>query len=103
MGRVARRDEAAFGYLVVAGIAKADGSTRAKIREVVLGLAAQISSGGKTRLKGSVIVICGEKWTAAGRRLRNVSGNFTLRVLVAPVPAGHVAMSHVIPLAKTWS
>jgi SAM-dependent methyltransferase len=46
---------------VVAGIAKADEPTRAKIKEVVLGLAAQSSAGGKTRFNGSAIVICGEK------------------------------------------
>jgi ubiquinone/menaquinone biosynthesis C-methylase UbiE len=46
---------------VVAGIAKADEPTRAKIKEVVLGLAAQSSAGGKTRLNGSAIVVCGEK------------------------------------------
>ena len=46
---------------VVAGIAKADELTRAKIKEVVLGLAAQSSGGGKTRLNGSAIVVCGEK------------------------------------------
>ena len=46
---------------VVAGIAKADEPTRAKIKEVVLGLAAQSSAGGKTRFNGSAIVVCGEK------------------------------------------
>jgi hypothetical protein len=46
---------------VVAGIAKADEPTRAKIKEVVLGLAAQSSAGGKTCLNGSAIVVCGEK------------------------------------------
>ena len=46
---------------VVAGIAKADEPTRAKIKEVVLGLAAQSSADGKTRLNGSAIVVCGEK------------------------------------------
>jgi SAM-dependent methyltransferase len=46
---------------VVAGIAKADEPTRAKIKEVVLGLASQSSAGGKTRFNGSAIVICGEK------------------------------------------
>jgi hypothetical protein len=46
---------------VVAGIAKADEPTRAKIKEMVLGLAAQSSAGGKTRFNGSAIVICGEK------------------------------------------
>ena len=46
---------------VVAGIAKADETTRAKIKEVVLGLASQSSAGGKTRFNGSAIVICGEK------------------------------------------
>jgi len=46
---------------VVAGIAKADETTRAKIKEVVLGLAAQSSAGGKTRFNGSAVVICGEK------------------------------------------
>ena len=46
---------------VVAGLAKADEPTRAKIKEVVLGLAAQSSAGGKIRLGGSAIVICGEK------------------------------------------
>jgi ubiquinone/menaquinone biosynthesis C-methylase UbiE len=46
---------------VVAGIAKADEPTRAKIKEVVLGLASQSSAGGKTRFSGSAIVICGEK------------------------------------------
>jgi hypothetical protein len=42
-------------------LAKADEATRAKIKEVVLGLAAQSSTGGKTRFNGSAIVICGEK------------------------------------------
>ena len=46
---------------VVAGMAKADESTRAKIKEVVLGLAAQRSSGDKVRFDGSAIVVCGEK------------------------------------------
>ena len=46
---------------VVAGIAKADETTRAKIKEVVLGLAAQRAAGGKIRLDGSAIVVCGEK------------------------------------------
>ena len=46
---------------VVAGLAKADEPTRAKIKEVVLGLAAQYSAGGKIRLGGSAIVVCGEK------------------------------------------
>lgn len=46
---------------VVAGLAKADPATRAKIKEVVLGLAAQSSAGGKIRLGGSAIVVCGEK------------------------------------------
>jgi hypothetical protein len=46
---------------VVAGLAKADEPTRARIKEVVLGLAAQSSPGGKTRLGGSAIVVCGEK------------------------------------------
>jgi len=46
---------------VVAGLAKADEPTRAKIKEVVLGLAAQSSAGGKIRLGGSAIVVCGEK------------------------------------------
>jgi len=46
---------------VVAGLAKADEPTRAKIKEVVLGLAAQSWAGGKIRLGGSAIVICGEK------------------------------------------
>jgi len=46
---------------VVAGIAKADEPTRAKIKEVVLGLAAQNSAGGRTRFNGSAIVVCGEK------------------------------------------
>ena len=46
---------------VVAGIAKADEPTRAKIKEVVLGLAAQCSAGGRIRLGGSAIVVCGEK------------------------------------------
>jgi SAM-dependent methyltransferase len=46
---------------VVAGLARADEPTRAKIKEVVLGLAAQSSAGGKIRLGGSAIVVCGEK------------------------------------------
>jgi ubiquinone/menaquinone biosynthesis C-methylase UbiE len=46
---------------VVAGLAKADGPTRAQIEKVVLGLAAQSSVGDKTRFNGSAIVVCGEK------------------------------------------
>lgn len=46
---------------VVAGLAKADEPTRARIKEAVLGLAAQSSAGGKVRLSGSAIVVCGEK------------------------------------------
>ena len=46
---------------VVAGMAKADEATRAKIKEVVLGLAAQRSKGDKVRFEGSAIVVCGEK------------------------------------------
>jgi ubiquinone/menaquinone biosynthesis C-methylase UbiE len=46
---------------VVAGMAKADEGTRAKIKEIVIGLASQNSIGGKTRLNGSAIVVCGEK------------------------------------------
>jgi ubiquinone/menaquinone biosynthesis C-methylase UbiE len=46
---------------VVAGMAKADEGTRAKIKEIVIGLASQSSVGGKTRLNGSAIVVCGEK------------------------------------------
>ena len=46
---------------VVAGIAKADEPTRARIKEAVLGLVAQNSVGGKTRFDGSAIVVCGEK------------------------------------------
>lgn len=46
---------------VVAGMAKADEATRAKIKEAVLGLAAQRSSGGTVRFDGSAIVVCGEK------------------------------------------
>ena len=37
---------------VVAGIVKADEPTRAKIKEVVLGLAAKSWAGGKTRFNG---------------------------------------------------
>jgi ubiquinone/menaquinone biosynthesis C-methylase UbiE len=46
---------------VVAGMAKTDEATRAKIKEEVLGLAAQRSSGDKVRFDGSAIVVCGEK------------------------------------------
>jgi ubiquinone/menaquinone biosynthesis C-methylase UbiE len=46
---------------VVAGITKADEPTRARIKEAVLGLAAQNLVGGKTRFEGSAIVVCGEK------------------------------------------
>jgi SAM-dependent methyltransferase len=46
---------------VVAGMAKADQAARARIKEVVLGLAAQWSSGGKTRLPGLASVVSGEK------------------------------------------
>jgi SAM-dependent methyltransferase len=46
---------------VVAGMAKADEATRAKIKEAVIALATGISSGGKTRLPGSAIVVCGDK------------------------------------------
>jgi ubiquinone/menaquinone biosynthesis C-methylase UbiE len=46
---------------VVAGMAKADEGSRAKIREAVIALASQSSAGGKTRLDGSAIVVCGEK------------------------------------------
>ena len=42
---------------LVAGIAKADEPTRAKIKEGVLRLAAQSSAGGKTGLNGSAIVV----------------------------------------------
>jgi ubiquinone/menaquinone biosynthesis C-methylase UbiE len=46
---------------VVAGLSKADAATRAKIKEAVIGLVSQNSSGGETRLNGSAIVIGGEK------------------------------------------
>jgi len=46
---------------VVAGMAKADAGSRAKIKEAVITLASQSSAGGKTRLNGSAIVVCGEK------------------------------------------
>ena len=46
---------------VVAGIAKADAPTHARIKAAVLGLAAQSSAGGKTRFDGCAIVVCGEK------------------------------------------
>jgi ubiquinone/menaquinone biosynthesis C-methylase UbiE len=46
---------------VVAGLTKADDPTRAQIKKMVLGLAAQSSAGGKTRLNASAIVVCGEK------------------------------------------
>lgn len=46
---------------VVAGMAKADDPTRAKIKEVVTGLAAKTGTGGKVRFDWSAIVICGEK------------------------------------------
>lgn len=46
---------------VVAGMAKTDEATRAKIKEVVLGLAAQRRSGDTIRFDGSAIVVCGEK------------------------------------------
>ncbi len=46
---------------VVAGMAKADEATRAKIKAAVLELAALRSSGGKVRFDGSAIVVCGEK------------------------------------------
>ena len=46
---------------VVAGMAKADEGSRAKIKEAVITLASQSSAGGKTRLNGSAIVVCGKK------------------------------------------
>jgi ubiquinone/menaquinone biosynthesis C-methylase UbiE len=46
---------------VVAGMAKADEGTRAKVKELVIALASQSSVGGKTRLNGSAVVVCGEK------------------------------------------
>lgn len=46
---------------VVAGMAKADEAARAKIKEMVLELAARRSRGGKVRFDGSAIVVCGEK------------------------------------------
>lgn len=46
---------------VVAGMAKADEGTRARIRDIVLALAAQSTVGGRTRLDGSAVVVCAEK------------------------------------------
>jgi SAM-dependent methyltransferase len=46
---------------VVAGMAKADEGSRARIKEAVITLASQSSAGGKTRLNGSAIVVCGKK------------------------------------------
>jgi ubiquinone/menaquinone biosynthesis C-methylase UbiE len=46
---------------VVAGLAKADEPTRARIREEVLRQAAQHSAGGKTRVDGAALVVVGEK------------------------------------------
>lgn len=46
---------------VVAGIAKADEAARARIKDEVIALADKHSAGGKIRLGGSAIVICGEK------------------------------------------
>ncbi len=46
---------------VMAGTAKADEGSRARIKEAVITRASQRSAGGKTRLNGSAIVVCGEK------------------------------------------
>jgi len=46
---------------VVAAMAKADEVTRARIKDEVIALAGKNSVGGKTRLAGSAIVVCGEK------------------------------------------
>jgi ubiquinone/menaquinone biosynthesis C-methylase UbiE len=46
---------------VVAGMAKADDPTRAKIKDAVTGIAAKTGTGGKVRFDWSAIVICGEK------------------------------------------
>jgi ubiquinone/menaquinone biosynthesis C-methylase UbiE len=46
---------------VVAGMAKADDQTRAKIKDVVTGIAAKTGTGGKVLLDWTAIVICGEK------------------------------------------
>jgi ubiquinone/menaquinone biosynthesis C-methylase UbiE len=46
---------------VVAGIAKADQPTRDRIRDIVLGLAAERSVGGKVRLDAAAIIVTGEK------------------------------------------
>jgi hypothetical protein len=45
---------------VVAGLSKADPATRAKIKEVVIGLVSKPGDG-KTRLDGAATVIFGEK------------------------------------------
>ena len=54
---------------VVAGMAQADEATRAKIKAAVIALATGLSSGGKTRLPGSAIVVCGDKELASADRL----------------------------------
>jgi len=46
---------------VVAGMARADEPTRARIREKVLRLVAERSSGGKVRFAGTAILVVGEK------------------------------------------
>jgi hypothetical protein len=46
---------------VVAGMAKADEPTRAKIRDIVVGLAAAQKRDGKVRLAGTAVVVTGEK------------------------------------------
>jgi SAM-dependent methyltransferase len=46
---------------VVAGLARADEPTRARIKEIVIDLARQSSAGGKTRLAGTAIVVCGDR------------------------------------------
>jgi ubiquinone/menaquinone biosynthesis C-methylase UbiE len=46
---------------VVAGMAKADEPTRAKIRDIVVALAAAQKTNGKVRLGGTALVVTGEK------------------------------------------
>jgi SAM-dependent methyltransferase len=46
---------------VVAGMARADAPTRARIKDIVIGLARQSSAGGKTRLAGTALVVCADK------------------------------------------
>jgi ubiquinone/menaquinone biosynthesis C-methylase UbiE len=46
---------------VVAGMARADAPTRARIKDIVIGLARQSCAGGKTRLAGAALVVCADK------------------------------------------